>query len=181
MKKFISFLAVLTMMLAMCTTAFAAAKSPTADELVIAYSTSSEAPSDAEIGEGNKLLGVYDASLVHTNGQPATAEEVAAYFAEKGSITLDFSEYVGSDVSPVKVLHLTGGAWKSESFSGAKVTVSSLSPFAFVVKADAASTKAAAAKSPQTGYNTALWAMSAAMMALCAGYCFVSARKKTAE
>lgn len=178
MKKFISFLAVLTMMLAMCTTAFAAAKSPTADELVIAYSTSSEAPSDAEIGEGNKLLGVYDASLVHTNGQPATAEEVAAYFTAKGgSITLDFSEYVGSDVSPVKVLHLTGGAWKSESFSGAKVTVSSLSPFAFVVKADAASTKAAAAKSPQTGYNTALWAMSAAMMALCAGYCFVSARQ----
>ena len=185
MKKFISLLAVLTLTLAMSITAFAAeaTPSPTADDLVIKIVTSNEAPSAEEIGEGNKLLGAYDATLVHeSTGAAATAEEVAAYIAAQGgSIVVDFSEYVGN-VTPVKVLHKTGGAWKSESFTGAKVTTSSLSPFAFIVKADAASSTAAGtAKSPQTGYNTAMWAISAAMMALCAGYCLVSARKKTAE
>ncbi len=34
--------------------------------------------------------------------------------------------------------------------------------------------------SPQTGYNTALWAIAAMALILCAGYCFVSSRKKTA-
>ena len=180
-KKFISLLAVLTLALAMATTAFAAPAAPsvTADDLVIKIATSNEAPSAEEIGDGNKLLGTYDATLVHKNsGEAATADEVAAYIqAQGGSITIDFSQYVGN-ATPVKVLHKTGGAWKSESFSGAKVTASSLSPFAIIVKADAASSTAGTAKSPQTGYNTALWAMSAAMMALCAGYCLISARKK---
>ena len=35
--------------------------------------------------------------------------------------------------------------------------------------------------SPQTGYSIALWAILAVAMVACAGYCFVSARKKTAE
>lgn len=35
-------------------------------------------------------------------------------------------------------------------------------------------------KSPQTGYNTGIWALAAVAMALCAGYCFV-ARRKVAE
>lgn len=181
-KKFITLLAALTLVFAMATTAFAATASPTADDLKIVITTSNEAPSADEIGEGNKLLGTYDASLVHeSTGAAATEDEVAAYIAAQGgSIEIDFSEYTG-DVTPVKVLHKTGGAWKSESFSGAKVTTSSLSPFAFIVKADAADTSANAAKSPQTGYNTTLWAMSAVMMALCAGYCLISARKKKAE
>ena len=175
-KKFITLLAALTLVLAMATTAFAATASPTADDLKIVITTSSEAPSAEEIGEGNKLLGAYDATLVHeSTGEAATADEAAAYIeAQGGSIVVDFSEYVG-DATPVKVLHKVGGAWQSESFSGAKVTVSSLSPFAFIVKAG---TEETAAKSPQTGYNTALWSMSAAMLALCAGYCRISARKK---
>ena len=35
--------------------------------------------------------------------------------------------------------------------------------------------------SPQTGYSIALWTILAIAMVACAGYCFVSARKKTAE
>lgn len=35
--------------------------------------------------------------------------------------------------------------------------------------------------SPQTGYNTGLWTVLAAAMVLCAGFCFVSARKKVSE
>ena len=112
MKKFISLLAVLTLTLAMSITAFAAeaTPSPTADDLVIKIVTSNEAPSAEEIGEGNKLLGAYDATLVHeSTGAAATAEEVAAYIAAQGgSIVVDFSEYVGN-VTPVKVLHKTGG------------------------------------------------------------------------
>ena len=46
-------------------------------------------------------------------------------------------------------------------------------------KAGAANT--AGVKSAQTGYNTGLWMVLAAAMALCAGFCFVSARKKVSE
>ena len=36
-----------------------------------------------------------------------------------------------------------------------------------------------AVKSPQTGYNTALWMIAAAVATLAAGYCFVRSRKVT--
>ena len=187
MKKILAIVAVLAMVFVMAVPAFAAEKTPsvTADDLEIKISSSSEKPSDADIGSGNKLLGVWDAKLVHTStGEDATAEEVSAYIAAQGgSIVIDFSSVVGS-ATPVKVLHKIGGSWQSESFSGAKVTVSSLSPFAFIVKADASGNNGGASagkKSPQTGYNTLLWSISAAAMVACAGYCFVSARKKVSE
>ncbi len=190
-KKLLSIVAVFTLVLAMATTAFAdeAVPSVTADDLSVKITESSELPSESEIGAGNKVLNgkSYDATLVHKDGTAATADEAAAYIAKNGgSITVDFSGVVGS-VSPVKVLHKTGGAWQSESFSGAKVTVKSLSPFAFIVKADAADTSAAstgsgaATKSPQTGYNTAAWAVSAVLLALCAGYCAAAASKKASR
>ena len=187
MKRILSIVAVLALVFALSVPAFAEEAEPsvTAD-LKIVISSSSEKPSDADIGSGNKLLGVYDAKLVHSEtGADATADEVAAYIAAQGgSIVVDFSSYVSA--TPVKVLHKIGGSWKSESFSGAKVTVSSLSPFAFIVKADASNGGAPGGapggkRSPQTGYNTVLWAISAAAMVACAGYCFVSARKKAAE
>ena len=187
MKKILAIVAVLAMVFVMAVPAFAAEKDPSVTaKFKIVISSSSEKPSDADIGSGNKLLGVWDAKLVHVDtGAEATAEEVAAWFAEQGgSYTIDFSSYVGS-VTPVKVLHKIDGSWKSESFSGAKVTVSSLSPFAFIVKADASGSNgggsSAGKKSPQTGYNTILWSISAAAMVVCAGYCFASARKKVSE
>lgn len=184
MKKILAIVAVLAMVFVLAVPALAADSAPSVSaEYKIVIESSSEKPSDADIGSGNKLLGVYDAKLVRVaDGKDATAEEVAAYIAAQGgSIVVDFSKEVGN-VSLVKVLHKVGGSWQSESFSGAKVTVSSLSPFAFIVKADANNGGASNGKSsPQTGYNTALWAIAAAAMVVCAGYCFVSARKKAAE
>ena len=184
MKKVLAIVAVLAMVFVMAVPALAADSSPVADDLVIKITSSNEKPSDADIGSGNKLLGVYDAKLVHSkSGEDATADEVAAYItAQGGSIVVDFSSVVKT--TPVKVLHKVDGSWKSESFSGVKVTVSSLSPFAFVVKADSSDTPGGGntdKKSPQTGYNTVLWTISAAAMVVCAGYCFASARKKAAE
>ena len=185
MKKVLAIVAVLAMVFALAVPVFAAEGTPsvTGDDLVIKITSSSEKPSDADIGSGNKLLGVYDAKLVHSKtGADATADEVAAYIAAQGgSIVVDFSSVVSA--TPVKVLHKIGGSWQSESFSGVKVTVSSLSPFAFIVKADASNGGGAPSgkRSPQTGYNTILWAISAAAMVACAGYCFASARKKAAE
>lgn len=190
MKKILSIVAVLALVFALAVPVLAdeAVSSVTGDDLILVIGSSNEKPSDADIGDGNKLLGVWDATLQHEDGTPATADEIAAYIAAQGgSIVIDFSEKVGA--APVKVLHKVGGAWVSESFSGAKVTVSSLSPFAFVVKADASgnggnnggNSADAGKKSPQTGDNTILWAISAAAMVACAGYCFVSARKKAAE
>ena len=186
MKKILAIVAVLAMVFVLAVPALAADSAPSVSaEYKIVIESSSEKPSDADIGSGNKLLGVYDAKLVRVaDGKDATAEEVAAYIAAQGgSIVVDFSKEVGN-VSLVKVLHKVGGSWQSESFSGAKVTVSSLSPFAFIVKADANNGGGGAPggkSSPQTGYNTALWAIAAAAMVVCAGYCFVSARKKAAE
>lgn len=187
MKKILSIVAVLALVFALAVPVLAdeAAPSVTGDDLVLVIGASNDKPSDADIGDGNKLLGVWDATLQHADGTPATADEIAAYIAAQGgSIVIDFSEKVGN-VTPVKVLHKVGGAWVSESFSGTKVTVSSLSPFAFIVKADSSANSgngaAAGKKSPQTGDNTILWAISAAAMVACAGYCFVSARKSSAE
>ena len=185
MKKILAIVAVLAMVFALAVPAFAAETDPSIlKKFQIVIESSSEKPSDADIGSGNKLLGVYDAKLVRVeDNKEATAEEVAAYIAANGgSIDINFSKYVSQ--TPVKVLHKIGGSWKSESFSGTLVTgVTSLSPFAFIVKADSQGGGGAPGgkTSPQTGYNTALWAIAAAAMVVCAGYCFVSARKKAAE
>ena len=184
MKKILAIVAVLAMVFALTVPALAAGGSVVADDLDIKFTSSSEKPSDAEIGSGNKLLGVWDAKVIHTkDGSDATAEETAQYLADHGN-KIDFSSVVGS-VSPVKVLHKVGGSWKSESYSGSVVTgLTSLSPFAFVVKADSQGGGGAPSggrTSQQTGYNTALWTIATAAMVVCAGYCFVSARRKAAE
>ena len=189
MKRFLSIVAVLALVFSLAVPALAAEKSPVGDDLIPSIATSSsERPSDAEIGEGYTLLGVWDVVLVHPDGTEATAEEVADFFAKYGSIDIDFSKYVSQN--PDKVLHKIGGSWKSESFSGRVVTgVTSLSPFAFLVKDDAdgpsdksdgkSEGKSEGKTSPQTGSDAILWAISAAAMMLAAGYCL--SRKKAAE
>lgn len=187
MKKFLAIAAVLALMLVMAVPALAADAAPsvTADDLVLSLSVSGEAPSAADIGSGNKLLGVYDAVLVHSaTGAAATPEEAAAYIAAQGgALVIDFSSLAG-DIEPVKVLHGIGGGWEPVAFSGARVTTGSLSPFAFIGKdaaADSGSHAAEKKASPQTGYSAVLWSIAAASMVLCAAGCFVRARKSKTE
>ena len=136
MKKILAIMTTLVMMICLAVPVMAEEEetpSVSSDDLVIEISESDETPSEADM-EGYELIGkVLDATLVHSeSGEEATEEEVAAYIkAQGGSIVVDFSEYVKE--TPDKVLHKVG-SWKSESFSGTKVTVSSLSPFAFLKK-----------------------------------------------
>lgn len=184
MKKIIAIMTMLVMMICMTVPVMAeegATPSVTSDDLVIEISESDETPSAADT-EGYEILSVWEAVLVHeATGEEATAEEVAAYFeANGGTIVVDFSEYVKE--TPDKVLHKIDGSWKSESFSGAKVTVSSLSPFAFLKKVggNPGAGEQGGKTSPQTGNNTMLWMVLCVMMVAGAGFCVAKARKNAA-
>lgn len=184
MKKILAIMTTLVMMICLAVPVMAEEEetpSVTSDDLVIEISESDETPSEADT-EGYEVSGVYDAILVHSeSGEEATEEEVAAYIkAQGGSIVVDFSEYVKD--TPDKVLHKVDGSWKSESFSGAKVTVSSLSPFAFLKKTgdNPGAGEQGGKTSPQTGYNTTLWVVLGVMMVAGAGFCVAKARKNAA-
>ncbi len=185
MKKILAIMTMLVMMICMAVPVMAEEEetpSVTSDDLVIVISESDETPSEADM-EGYELIGkVLDATLVHSETEEeATEEEVAAYIkAQGGSIVVDFSEYVKE--TPDKVLHKIDGSWKSESFSGAKVTVSSLSPFAFLKKTgnNPGAGEQGGKTSPQTGYNTTLWVVLGVMMVAGAGFCVAKARKNAA-
>lgn len=72
---------------------------------------------------------------------------------ENGQLTLDLP-YVGTIAIVLQETHTTPGGGTSGGGSNT---------------------------SPQTGYNTELWTVITIMMVLCAGCCFVSARKKVAD
>ena len=107
-----------------------------------------------------------------------------------------------SDVAAVMIQN-DNGTWSDVSFtvSGDKITLSlpHLTPVALVLgktkaapdtkpddsantntNTNGASTAAKPGKSPQTGYNTVLWILATVAMAVCAGYCFLGARKQVA-
>ncbi len=140
-------------------------------EMELKIASSEDKP---ETPSGYELIGAYDATLVWTDdGSDASAD----YFAVHSTLGIDFG------VSGIaKAMHKVGGSWKEESSNGSVVTVSSLSPFALYKTASGTTPAPAPGKrSPQTGYNTVLWAISAAAMVACAGYCFANARRKDAE
>lgn len=191
MKKILSIVAVLALVFALAVPALAAPSATAAPVLAnggtvelsggtatlnVAAAASSDTPDTAAVGSGNSVLAVYEVSLKYSDGSDASAD----YFAAYSELKIDFGSNLTSAV--IKVLHKTGGSWVSESFSGSIVTVTSLSPFALIVKADSSSGNGnqPGKRSPQTGYNTALWTISAVAMVVCAGYCF-SARKKVSE
>lgn len=184
MKKILAIMTTLVMMICLAVPVMAEEEetpSVSSNDLVIEISESSETPSEADM-EGYELIGkVLDAKLVHSeSGEEATEEEVAAYIkAQGGSIVVDFSEYVKE--TPDKVLHKVG-SWKSESFSGTKVTVSSLSPFAFLKKTgnNPGAGDQGDKTSPQNGYNTMMWVVLGVVMVAGAGFCVAKARKNAA-
>ena len=195
MKRFLSIVAVLVLLFALTVPALAAESSPkrilleeggsvtftakgssTPRTATLHIVDSSAMPDDASVGSGNKVLAVYDATLTYDDdGSDASADFFQVYEA----LEIDFGARLTTAVT--KVLH--GPApWTSEPFTGSVVTVSSLSPFALIVKADSSGgTPQPGQTSPQTGYNTALWTVSAVAMVLCAGFCFTQARRKDAE
>ena len=178
MKKFLSIVAVLAMVLALSVSAFAA--TPTASVV---------APVDAS-ATTTALSGV-------TSGKAAEGQTEEVFElkvndgAYTGEATVAFVYDRAGDVVAVYVQN-ADGAWDAatiDSVEGDVITVTfpHLSPVSFILKATTPSggntpkgNAGGGKSSPQTGYNTILWSISAAAMALCAGYFFV-ARRKVAE
>ncbi|MBR4703354.1 MAG: hypothetical protein IKO91_05865 [Oscillospiraceae bacterium] len=196
MKKVLTIAAVFVLVLALSISAFAA-PSPEAG-------TTATIPQDN--GETVTMTGI-DASQVPDKDGLEAAAEVAVGTADtlryvafditytgtiNGSVTLKVNMDLTMKLRAV--LHFVNNAWRSEQFDQAAgtITVDSTSPFVFVydtaapapaaeAPADNAPAPVGPQRSPQTGYNTVLWIVLAAAMVSLAGYCFVSARKKTQE
>ena len=209
MKKILTIAAVLVMILALSLNAFAVTLSITAQDEVVVVNDAGETfvLSSVDKDEVNEdaLLEVLDELGFDVQTQDDGTKVVifdltqvnaaGGEVATTGSVTVTFP--VETVAGLYKVLHqLASGEWEDAPFTvNADGTVTGtfngLSPIALVYGAPAAaapaepSTPAAVTPgtqaSPQTGYNTVLWIVLAAAMVSLAGYCFVSARKKTAE
>ena len=127
---------------------------------------------------------VYDISALDADGNPTDRDT---------PITVDIPFEQALQVVEVLIKN-DDGTWTSVPFTADEDSVlcqfPHLTPVAFVLgtkvePAPGPGTEPApgpgTVPSPQTGYSIALWTILAVAMIACAGYCFVSARKKTAE
>ena len=192
MKKVLTIAAVLVMILALSLSAFAAELSYSVSygDQTVAVNGGTVTVSSADKNATNE-----DALLdaVEQAGIPSDAKIVVLDFAPSAGVTFPaVVKFAVDDVNALSaILHWTGTAWETISFTKnadgtVDATFNSLSPVALVygtaaAPAGPATTPAGPQRSPQTGYNTVLWIIMAAAMVSLAGYCFVSARKKTQE
>ena len=128
---------------------------------------------------------VYDISAVDAEGNPIDRDT---------PITVDIPFEQALQVVEVLIKN-DDGTWTSVPFTADADSVlcqfPHLTPVAFVLgtkvepapgpSVEPAPGPGGTVPSPQTGYSIALWTILAVAMIACAGYCFVSARKKTAE
>lgn len=137
---------------------------------------------DANV-EGAELFDIY---AVDASGNPV---------ARNTPITVDIPFAQAQKVVAVLIQN-ADGSWTSVPFTADADSVlcqfPHLTPVTFVLGSKVAPAPGPGTEpapgpgpgtvpSPQTGYSIALWAILAVAMIACAGYCFVSARKKTAE
>ncbi len=196
MKKILTIAAVLVMILALSLSAFAAELSYSVsygDQTVSVNGgsvTISSADKNVVAANENALL-----DTIERAGIAADAKVVILDF--KASPDVTFPAVVTFAVDNISdlaaIFHWNGTAWETISFTKnadgtVSATFNSLSPVALVYGSAAAPAVSAPStapagpqRSPQTGYNTVLWIIMAAAMVSLAGYCFVSARKKTQE
>jgi hypothetical protein len=194
MKKVLTIAAVLVMILALSLSAFAAE---------LSYSVS-YGDQTVSVNGGSVTISSADKNVITANedalldtieqaGIAADAKVVVLDFVPSADVTFPaVVTFAVDDVNALSaILHWNGTAWETISFTKnadgtVSATFNSLSPVALVYGAAAApagpaTTPAGPQRSPQTGYNTVLWIVLAAAMVSLAGYCFVSARKKTQE
>jgi len=100
-------------------------------------------------------------------------------------LTVTFVRDSNQKVLAVYYWNEATSAWDTATFSqnGKKVDVTfeHLCPVSFVLsKVETVPEKSSDDKGPQTGYDTALWAVAAVSLAACAGFCFFKASKKAA-
>lgn len=147
-----------------------------------------------EAAENASAVEVVDVELKDAEGNVVSEE----YFDGTNTLTVAFvREDTTKEVVAVLYWDEANSKWDEAPFEikDGKILAefSHLCTVAFVLKGvennapvagdnkPAAPEKKDPSKSPQTGYNTALWIAAAVVLLLGAGYCFVSARKKAAE
>lgn len=146
-----------------------------------------------EAAQNASAVEVVDVELKDAEGNVITSD----YFDDNDTLTVAFvREDNTKEVAAVLYWNEATGEWDAADFEIKDgkifVTFEHLCTVAFVLKdvenapatgdnKPAAPAKKDPSKSPQTGYNTALWVAAAVVLLLGAGYCFVSARKRDAE
>ena len=207
MKKILAIAAVLILLLTLAVPAFAV----DADDVELVSSVEAEPETVEATDGTPVVIGPVDEDEVnvHTlvivvNGLDATVDGVVVYdisavdaegnpIDRDTPITVDIPFEQALQVVEVLIKN-DDGTWTSVPFTADADSVlcqfPHLTPVAFVLgtkvePAPGPGTEPApgpgTVPSPQTGYSIALWTILAVAMIACAGYCFVSARKKTAE
>ena len=189
MKKFFCVVAILALVFALACPAFAAG--PAVKSVI--------APIGSNVTVGDLLS---DVSCPDAGDRPQEVYEITlgdgTDHATKAVVSFVWDK--AGDIEAVYVQNEDGSwtqcKWSMEEGGSFFVEFPHLSPVSFVLKAETVvepgkddtkkpeaakpgAAAPAAPKSPKTGYNTALWAVSAAAMAMAAGVCF--SRRKVAE
>ena len=207
MKKILAIAAVLILLLTLAVPAFAV----DADDVELVSSVEAEPENVEATDGTEVVIGPVDEDEVNVgtlvivvNGLDATVDGVVVYdisaldadgneIDRNSPITVDIPFEQAQQVVAVLIKN-ANGTWTSVPFTADEDSVlcqfPHLTPVAFVLgtkvePAPGPGTEPApgpgTVPSPQTGYSIALWTILAVAMIACAGYCFVSARKKTAE
>ena len=207
MKKILAIAAVLILLLTLAVPAFAV----DADDVELVSSVEAEPENVEATDGTEVVIGPVDEDEVNVgtlvivvNGLDATVDGVVVYdisavdaegnpIDRDTPITVDIPFEQALQVVEVLIKN-DDGTWTSVPFTADEDSVlcqfPHLTPVAFVLgtkvePAPGPGTEPApgpgTVPSPQTGYSIALWTILAVAMIACAGYCFVSARKKTAE
>ncbi len=194
MKKVLTIAAVLVMILALSLSAFAAELSYSVSygDQTVSVNGGSVTISSAD----KNVVAANEDALLDTIERAGIASDAKVVILDfKASPDVTFPAVVTFAVDNISdlaaIFHWNGTAWETISFTKnadgtVDATFNSRSPVALVygtaaAPAGPATTPAGPQRSPQTGYNTVLWIIMAAAMVSLAGYCFVSARKKTQE
>ncbi len=140
-----------------------------------------------DLGDDIKVGAVVDVELKTSDGTVVSAD----YFDNNEKLTVAFTYNMAGDVEKVLYWNATDQKWDEATFRAGDGTIEvdfeHLCAVAFVLKEvkndPAAGDQSKPGKpgkpgSPQTGYSTTAWTLAAMAMILCAGFCFVSARKK---
>lgn len=202
MKKFLSMVAALTLVLALAVPAFAAIPSVTYNGSVttdmeaelngknlfikvepLTFETAEDkaafeaslAAAIEELIKGAEVTGeiAVDVTIVDEDGNDAAE----LFFSEQETLEVLFTVDLGEEELAAVLHQKADGSWESLKFEmvdgKVKVVFSSLSPVVFVTK----SAKGEGGDSPKTGDTTGALAITFVALLAGAGYCFISARK----
>ena len=200
MKKFLSIAAVLVLLLTLTVPAFAAGvnyPSPTNGSIDATSDDGTQVEVDyanpANVNEDGLVAAVQNSGKVEGDDYRIDVYEINALDADGNKtdrstpIAVTFY-YENAELVIAAFIQNSDGSWSEIDFStyGKNVTVYAphLTPVALVLKGESAPVNPQGTgthTSPFTGDYAVIWAAVAVVMALCAGACFVSARKRNAE